>query len=766
LTPTTIGKSNVRSYTSKQSKKHQQSSSTSSRLFHQIPTTTTTSMLTRKQSKTSALVNFMRSKVARRRNKTQRLHMMLDQNRPKIAVRSRDKVTYDAETTFVRPEQLSIIDNDNDDTVASFSSPSSRWSKFKEGVYGIVTNLSTVSNKVASIAQQLTTQEENIKKARRENDSVLRRPMVGYDDTIQVLEQPKKTKQEQTLSPGQRLLQQYEALKHEEYEIRSSKVVEEEVIEEEDYFRSDARKSFDGLKDGFYFAFDKVFSSSSKPSSSNKSVEKSTSPKTTPLERIQTTGPQGAAVIELDNFKVQSKSSQSKIENEIQSYIPLLKSSNRITRFRAKLAIQSLERKRSRGREEDETAEIIDETKEKAYDMYDNVRESIKKASTLPFQFIETFQQTATYASDVAMDVSDTVKTLPDTVQKTTTTIRNLPVAIEETATRTKTEVQQKADTIVYATEQTIQRANEFVSDVQNIPTKIESTIIETKDNMERTKQTVQDSVKKLEDSIYDAKVVLRLEKPKPKPPPLPPPPKPMSDLAKEVAWDVAGLSAKITWNAVLGVGSLAGRGAKMAFDAAIANKKKAALEEATATKPLSSPVMATAPKRKAAVAAATTARGSSSLPPTTPETPLPTIAEIDLNLSKEVEDALSLVEATLEKERQRKNSWNIFASENKGSSYFAAQSDEINEALRRAKEAASRATSDVEQLEIIAADEALRRGRSKRSDSISTVKNLAPTVQTVTDDGLDDVLERAKKAAQQASRDAEELEVMLKERR
>jgi hypothetical protein len=195
---------------------------------------------------------------------------------------------------------------------------------------------------------------------------------------------------------------------------------------------------------------------------------------------------------------------------------------------------------------------------------------------------IDGIKRVAYEAVDSVNSVYTTIVGLPNQVEEA---IQETKEAIEQSAVQTRKTVKEvqaipsKVQQAVEDTKRTVQETQratlEAVEEVKSIPKKVERTVSDTKKSIQETKEGVENFAKKVDDLTFQAKVVAGIEKPKPKPPPPPPPPK----TSKEIAMDVAGVVAKTTGKAAVVVGKgtigLTTSAVKVAYNVAVEKAKE-----------------------------------------------------------------------------------------------------------------------------------------------------------------------------------------------
>lgn len=277
-----------------------------------------------------------------------------------------------------------------------------------------------------------------------------------------------------------------------------------------------------------------------------------------------------------------------------------------------------------------------------------------------------------------------------DSIQMVFKAVLGVPQQIQSTAEVTTKSVREAVDAVKDNIEETQKITKEVVEDIQSIPANVEKRISDTKTSIRETKEGIEQFSKRVNDLAYDAKVLVGLEEYKPTPPP-PPKQKTGSEIASEIATDIAGtvategtkLVGKAAWFTVrkgLGLGFAGVKaGTKLAWDSVTRPKSKSKTESITT---------AVANEKTLKPKLATVAIPSSSEIPKVVSGD--TLDEIDPTLALEISNALKLAEDALaDAEKERDNGKTI-------------QGTDIDEAVRRAKEAAAAAAADAAELELL----------------------------------------------------------------
>ena len=215
----------------------------------------------------------------------------------------------------------------------------------------------------------------------------------------------------------------------------------------------------------------------------------------------------------------------------VKEALPDLQSKSPGKRWLAELKIRSWDKEQQRRKRKYERDQAAEKFKKVVYGIGDAMVDSFKSTMTLP----DRIQAASRDISEASSEFMTWASSVPGTVERTVDTVTQIPE-----------QVQTKLETSIETTKKVVQ-------DVQAIPDKIEEAV-------EVTQQTV-------EDIVYNAKVLVGMEKKKPVPPKVPPPP-PLT--AQEVAWKVAKgvvtVSAKLAWWGMVGVAKLGVSGAQLGY--------------------------------------------------------------------------------------------------------------------------------------------------------------------------------------------------------
>lgn len=274
-------------------------------------------------------------------------------------------------------------------------------------------------------------------------------------------------------------------------------------------------------------------------------------------------------------------------------------------------------------------------------------------------QQIQAIKEAVYAVVDTVQAGATLVVETPQTVAKVATATQEAALSFVEWAASVPATIQSTADAVVAlpgkvnqavvevqeTVETTVQSTQKFIADVAAIPQTVADTI-------EGTQRSVENTVKAVDNAVTTAKIWTGLEKP--------PPPPPKDPTLTELAWDIAGgvtvTSAKIVW--LLGKSAV-----QLGWKGAQAIVAASAKETTTRT---------------------VTFTTAAEIPPTPPKTPPPPQALIvNANLNENVSEQLQQAQRTLAKASSEPSS-----------------SDELEMAVRRAKDAAIAATLDAIEVE------------------------------------------------------------------
>lgn len=573
---------------------------------------------------------------------------------PRIAVKPRPLVSLDEKSgRYIPPKEVSVsVSSSSQDEAISISSGKdsddylyyesmSGWSTFKDGIYGVV---------------------DVVKGLRREKtvNSITDRTLeVAYTDTVGARSETaasirKALSSPTPQTPGSQLLEKYE--KSLKTKPNSSEL--NDISTGENLFTTESRKSFNSVKDTLYDTADSL-----KKKRKGNEVEVTSSS------------------VLASQYKVPTKPSFNEEVSVklISSNLEGIKSNNPIKRFKAQRAIAIEERKLQSKVQSEQRKQAFDSLKQMVFNFVESI------------QFI--YQVILSIPSEVEKAIESTQYSLATTqtqIQDNFLEIQKAPAKIETFVEESKRSTLETVETVqaipgqvekqIVDTKEGIVKA---VEDVQAIPGNIERKINETKKSIEETKQGVENFVQKIEDITFDAKVLAGLEKARPPPPPPPPPPKTAQDIAIGVAGEAAKLAGKSAVVVATGTVGMGVAGAKLAWGAA---SNEIAKNKEKQQRPVSLEKIGVKEQEEsiANVVSAVTAVNRPK-----------TIAEIDPLLEKEVTEALRVAEEALS------------ATENTATtsvtpirSIDGIPTMDINEAVRKAKEAAFQARKDANDVE------------------------------------------------------------------
>jgi len=385
----------------------------------------------------------------------------------------------------------------------------SKWDSFKGAIYETFDVIGDVPSKVS-----LKPSNDD-----PSSDLGIRRAPLAYSNTVGKTTGPPPLLSnfipEEPETPGEKLLKKYESDSNISGKKKSSNnniniSLDYNPMKEDDLYRSDSRKKFDSVKDGIYKSFDFISRSGSSVDDQNKSP----------------------ALLLSDSNRIR----------------PMAKTSiNKVT-GRANEAIPVSERKRQEREKKLKRKQNIEVTKETLYSVIDGIQTVGEAVVALP----EKVGQTVEVTQDVLVGASVKVQDTIEGAQAFPGKVKNLVEDVRDSVKETK-------------------RITEEVSlDIKNIPKTVEGKISDTKDSIRETKEGVLNVVKRGEEAVYNAKVIAGLAKPKPKPPP-PPKPKKASDIALK-------LTGSLVWFVAKGSTNILVSGTKVAWSAFGPSSKKAAI--------------------------------------------------------------------------------------------------------------------------------------------------------------------------------------------
>jgi hypothetical protein len=322
---------------------------------------------------------------------------------------------------------------------------------------------------------------------------------------------------------------------------------------------------------------------------------------------------------------------------EIREALPKLQSQNPLERWRAQRKIRKWEEQYRRRQMALEREARIQAFREGVYTVVDTFQAGAELVTKTPGNIVTAAGETQRAAESLVNWAS----TVPGAIESTAYKVAAIPGQIKQTA----------------------DGAQQFVKDVASIPSKVKGTV----DDAQRTVQQTVDSVNS---AITEAKYLTGLEKR--------PPPPPKEYTVSDIAWDVAGGLAKGTAKAAFwlgkGVLQLGWKGAKAAFVSATS-------QNATPLQTKATDVL----------------RTQAEFPPVPPKQPPPmellevtasappTATSTSDKVDREVSEALKLANAALRNAR---------------TASATSVDKDLEDAVRRAKEAAIAATQDAVEIE------------------------------------------------------------------
>uniref|UniRef100_A0A7S3Q8V2 Uncharacterized protein n=1 Tax=Chaetoceros debilis TaxID=122233 RepID=A0A7S3Q8V2_9STRA len=586
---------------------------------------------------------------------------------PRIAVKPRPLVSLDEKSgRYIPPpkEVLSVSSSSHDksDTISYGNEPDgydyyesmSGWSTFKDGIYGVV---------------------DIVKGLRREKtvNSITDRTLeVAYTDTVgdsatsrsETAASIRKALSfsSPTQTPGSQLLEKYE--KSLKTKTKSSEFNDSSISTGENLFTTESRKTFNSVKDTLYDTADSL-----------KKKKKENKPK-----------PEATSTSTSTSYKVPTKPSFNEEVSVklISSNLEGITSNNPIKRFKAQRAIAIEERKRQSRLQREERKQTFDNLKQMVFNFVESLQVMYQVILSIPSEVEKAIDSTQYSIATAQTQIQDNFLELQKAPAKIETFVQESKRTTLETV-ETVQAIPGQVEKQIVDTKEGIVKA---VEDVQAIPGNIERKINETKKSIEETRQGVENFVQKIEDITFDAKVLAGLEKARPPPPPPPPPPKTAQDIAIGVAGEAAKLAGKSAVVVATGTVGMGVAGAKIAWGAA-SNEITKNREKQQRLQVVSLDKIGVQEQEESiAIAKAVSAVTAVDRPQT--------MAEIDPLLEKEVREALRVAEEALS------------ATENSATTSVTAPirsidgipTMDINEAVKKAKEAAFQARRDANDLE------------------------------------------------------------------
>lgn len=490
-----------------------------------------------------------------------------------------------------------------------------------------------------------------VTKKKQRNSIQDRKISNAYSDTVEL-----KRKDTKLDTPVAKIMAEYDV----SLKANSSPRTNHDVSTGENLYMDNKRKSFEAAKESMYSLVDAIFKNSK--TSTKKSPDSTVSYKAPTKISVNLDTPVQVLTEQMDD----------------------LNSSNPLKRFYAKLAIEAEEKKIQRRLEQEKRKSEIEKAKRAVYGFIDTVKMAPDRAQTLVTNTVDSVQNTIYEIQKTPMKISSAVERTIENVQNTVEEIQKTPDKINQAVEETKTSIEN--------TKKSIETA---VQEVQSIPTKVETTILETKRSIEETKESVEQIFERVEDMAFQAKVLAGLEKPKPKPPPPPPPPKTTAGILLDAGKGLAKFTGKATVGLAKGAVGVGVSGIKLAW-----SKLKPLKGNGASNTP--SPI---AQQSKESQDASNTIK-SKSKTPTIPSEDIDgvvaqTLADIDPLLDSKITEALRSAEAALDAKNESKS-----MQKDKGTGVLTI---EINEAVRKAKEAAELAKKDADELEAMMNERAAR---------------------------------------------------------
>ena len=382
-------------------------------------------------------------------------------NKNRVLVKERPKVRLDRETGKLTEISPAPTDKKSNNP----------WKLVKRAAYSTADAVTSLPSKLAR------------------NKNAPMRTVDGYSATI---EKP-VLKTTSSASPGERLMK--------EYQVRALETDKEP-----------AKNLFDEIKNGLYSTVDGVSNMVKKDTTSTSTLKQET-------------------------FKpvVQPTLAAS---SQVKDALPDLKSKSPGKRWLAEFKIRNWEEQHRRKQRQLEREEAAQNFKEAAYQMGDALVFLLESLAQLP----DKINEAAIVTKAATMATMQWFQSLPGMVDTTVQTIAAIPTRVNEQVTQVQTTV-----------ESSIETTKKAVEEVQAMPTKIQKSVETTKKNVD--------------DTITNVKVLVGVEKKVPAPPKTPPP-KPLSneELAGKVAWGLVTFTAKTAWWVTVGVAKLSFAGAKLAY--------------------------------------------------------------------------------------------------------------------------------------------------------------------------------------------------------
>jgi len=210
------------------------------------------------------------------------------------------------------------------------------------------------------------------------------------------------------------------------------------------------------------------------------------------------------------------------ISLETQQLIPGLSSSDPIQRFQTKLKINNLDKDQRERESALVRASALSNAKGSFYFLIDVIQKFIEQVASIPTVATNTVQKTQKIAKNTVDFTAKTIKEIQETPRKIEKAQKNVQTSIQ------KTQV-------------SLQNAKEIaevvVQDVQNIPSVVKSSIEDTKTTVDNQIQSTQNTLEEIQNIPKKIKIMTGLEPP---PPPPPPPPKTNKEVAIGLSLELA----------------------------------------------------------------------------------------------------------------------------------------------------------------------------------------------------------------------------------
>ena len=286
-----------------------------------------------------------------------------------------------------------------------------KWKSFKSGIYSSFDAVGSLANKL---------------RPTRTNNP----PREGYKEVIeQRIFQDTTT----TLSPGERLMK--------EYQQRSPPI---EVTQPDD-------SAFDSFKETIYSFSEGIFRE----------------------PKIQVQPP----IVTTFKASIQPNLATS---TQVREALPQLNSRNPVQRWWAERKIRQWEKEQRRREDALERERQMENFKETIYNVVDTVQTGMSIVVETP----NTIVKAATTTQRAALSLVEWAASIPSTIQSTAETVVAIPRAVSQAVT----EIQEQVETSVKSTQQ-------FVADVAAIPQKVVDTVENTQRTVENTVKSVDEAV-------------------------------------------------------------------------------------------------------------------------------------------------------------------------------------------------------------------------------------------------------------------------------